>query len=172
MDCSLLGSSVHGILQARILEWVAISFSRGSSWSRNQTQVSSIAGRFFTNWAMREAPPNGKDQEKLGLALVGRALLSFSSSHVWMWGLDYKESWAWKNWCFWTVVLEKTLESPLGCKEIKGVSPKWNQSWILTERADAEAETPVLWPPDVKDWLLRKDSNAGKNWRQEEKGMT
>ena len=70
------------------------------------------------------------------------------------------------------MVLEKTSESPLDCKEIKLVNPKWNQSWILIERADAEAETPVLWPPDVKDWLLRKDSNAGKDWRQEEKGMT
>ena len=90
----------------------------------------------------------------------------FSCGHVWMWELDCKES------CFWIVVLEKTPESPLDCKEIKLVNPKWNQSWILIERADAEAETPVLWPPDVKDWLLRKDSNAGKDWRQEEKGMT
>ena len=96
----------------------------------------------------------------------------FSSSHVWMWELDHKEIRGLKNWCFWTVVLEKTPESPLDCKEIKLVNPKWNQSWILIERADAETETPVLWPPDVKDWLLRKDSNAGKDWRQEEKGTT
>ena len=97
----------------------------------------------------------------------------FSSSHVWMWDLDYKESWTLKNWSFWTVVLEKTLESPLDCKEIKPVNPKWNQSWIFTGRTDAEAEMPILWPPDAKNWLFRTDpADAGKDWRQEEKGMT
>ena len=78
----------------------------------------------------------------------------FSSSHVWMWELDYKESWVLKNWCFWTVVLEKTLESPLVHKEIKPVHPKGNQSWIFIGRTDAEAEAPILWPPDVKNWLI------------------
>ena len=87
-----------------------------------------------------------------------------------MWELDYKESWALKNWCFWTVVLEKTLESPLDCKEVKPVNPKGNQSWIFIGRIDAEAETPVLWPPDVKNWLIGKDPDARKDWRQEEKG--
>ena len=96
---------------------------------------------------------------------------SFSSSHVWMWELDYKESWALKNWCLWTVVLEKTLESPLACKEIKPVHPKGNQSWIFTGRTDAEAKTPIPWPPDEKNWLIWKDPDAGKDWRQE-KGMT
>ena len=96
----------------------------------------------------------------------------FSSSHVWMWKLDYKESWAPKNWCFWTVVLEKSLESPLNCKEIQPIHPKGNQSWVFIGRTDAEAETPKLWPPDVKNWLLRKDPDAGKDWRQEEKGTT
>ena len=96
----------------------------------------------------------------------------FSSSHIWMWELDYKESWAPKNWCFWTVVLGKTLESPLDCKEIQPVHPKGNQSWIFIGRADVEAETPTLWPPDVKNWLIRRDPDAGKDWRQEEKGMT
>ena len=96
----------------------------------------------------------------------------FSSGHVWMWELDCEESWALKNWCFWTVVLEKTLESPLGCKEIQSVHPKGNQSWIFMGRTDAEAETPILRPPDVKNWLTRKDPDAGKDWRQEEKGMT
>ena len=95
----------------------------------------------------------------------------FSSSHVWMWELDHKEGWVLKNWCFWTLVLEKTLESPLGCK-IKPVDPKGNQSWIFTGRTDAEAEAPILWPPDVKTWLIRKDLNAGKDWRQEENGTT
>ena len=89
----------------------------------------------------------------------------FSSSHVWMWELDHKES-----WCILTVVLEKTLESPLDCKEIKSVHPKGDWSWIFTGRTDAEAETPVFWPPDAKNWLTGKDPDAGKDWRQEEKG--
>ena len=89
-----------------------------------------------------------------------------------MWELDSKESWELKNWCFWTVVLEKTPESPLDCKESQPVSPKGNQSWIFTGRADAEAEAPILWPPDVKNWLTGKDPDAGKDWRQEETGMT
>ena len=96
----------------------------------------------------------------------------FSSRHVWMWELDYKKSCVLKNWCFWTVVLEKTLESPLDCKEIQQVYPKGNQSWIFIGRTDAEAETPILWPPDVKKWLIGKDPDAGKDWRQEEKGPT
>ena len=96
----------------------------------------------------------------------------FSSSHVWMWELDYKESWALKNWCFWTVMLEKTLESPLDCKEIQPVHPKGNQSWIFTGRTDAKAETPILWSPDAKNWLIGKDPDAGKDWRWKEKGMT
>ena len=91
----------------------------------------------------------------------------FSSSHVWMWELDHKESWALKNWCFWTVVLEKTLESPLECKEIKLINPEGNQSWIFIGRTDAEAEAPIHWPPDVKSSLIRKDPDAGKDWRQE-----
>ena len=97
---------------------------------------------------------------------------SFSSGHVWMWELDYKESWAQKNWCFWTVVLEKTLESSLDCKEIRPVHPKGDQSWVFFGRTDAEAETPVLWPPDAKSWLIWKDPDAGKDWGQEEKGTT
>ena len=96
----------------------------------------------------------------------------FSSSHVWMWELDYKESCTLKNWCFWTVVLEKTLESPLDCKEIQPVHSKGDQSWIFTGRTEAEAETPVLWPPDAKNRLTGKDPDAGKDWRWEEKGTT
>ena len=94
----------------------------------------------------------------------------FSSSHGWMWELNHKEGWAPKNWCFWTVVLEKTLESPLDSKKIKPVNPKGNQSWIFIGRTDAEAEAPILWPPDAKSQLTGKDPNAGKDWRQEEKG--
>ena len=96
----------------------------------------------------------------------------FSCGHVWMWELDYKKNWAPKNWCFQIVVLEKTLESPLDCKEIKPAHPKGNQSWIFLGRTDAEAEILILWPPDVKNWLLGKDPDAGNDWRQEEKGMT
>ena len=96
----------------------------------------------------------------------------FSSSHVCMWELDFKESWVPKNWFFWTVVLEKTLESPLDCKEIQPVHPEGNQSWMFIGSTDAEAKAPILWPPDAKSWLTGKDPEAGKDCRQEEKGAT
>ena len=96
----------------------------------------------------------------------------FSSSHVWMWELDHKESWVLKNWCFWTVVLEKTLESPLDCKEIQLVHAKEDQSWVFIGRTDVEAESPILWPPDVKSCLIWKDPDAGKDRGQEEKRTT
>ena len=90
----------------------------------------------------------------------------FSCGHVWIWELDYKEGWAQKNWCFWTVVLEKTLESPMDCKEIQPVHPKGDQSRVFIGRTDVEAETPILWPPDAKSWLIGKDPDAGKDWAQ------
>ena len=96
----------------------------------------------------------------------------FSSSHVWMWELDHKEGWALKTWCFRTVVLKKTLESPLDCKEIKPVNPKENQTWIFIGGTDAETEAPILWPPDVKTRLIGKDPDGGTDWRQEEMGTT
>ena len=96
----------------------------------------------------------------------------FFSGHVWMWELDYKESWALKNWCFWTVVLKKTLESPLDCKEIQPVHPKGDQSWVFIGGTDVAAETPILWPPDAKSWLIWKHPNAAKGWRQDEKETT
>ena len=96
----------------------------------------------------------------------------FSSGHVWMWELDYKESWVPKNWCIWTVVLEKTLESPLDCKEIQPVHPKGDQSWVFIGRTDIEAETPMLCPRHAKSWVIEKDPDAGKDSGQEEKGMT
>ena len=96
----------------------------------------------------------------------------FSSGHAWMWELDYKESWALKNWCFWTVMLEKTLESPLDCKKIQPVHFKGGQSWAFIGRTDFEAATPNLWLPDAKSWLIWKDPDAGKDWGQEEKGTT
>ena len=259
MDCSLPGPSVHGIFQARVLEWVTIPFSRGSSWPRDLTWVSHIAGRHFTVWATREAPmAEGEElkgllmkvkeeSEKADLKLniqktkviasgpitswqidrermetvtdyilggskitsdgdysheikrcllLGRKVMinldsilkkqrhyfpnegpcsqryGFSRSHVWMWELDYKESWALKNWCFWSVLLEKILVSPLDCQEIQPVYPKGNQSWIFFGRTDAEAEAPILWPPNVKNQLIWKDADAGKDWGQEEKGTT
>ena len=95
----------------------------------------------------------------------------FSSGHVWMWELVCEESWAPKNWCFWTVALEKTLESPMDCKEIQPVHPKGDPSWVFIGRTDAEAETPILWPPDEKNWLIGKDPDAGRDWGQE-KWMT
>ena len=102
----------------------------------------------------------------------GMTLEFFAQVYIVMWELDYKESWAPKNWCFWTVVLEKTLESPLDCKEIQPVHPKGGQSWVFIGRTDFEAETPILWPPDAKSWLICKDPDAGRDWGQEEKGTT
>ena len=96
----------------------------------------------------------------------------FSSGHVCMWELEYEESWVPKNWCFWTVVLEKTLDSPLDCKEIQPVHPKGDQSWVFIGRTDVEAETPIIWPPDAKSWLIWKDPDADRAWGQEENGMT
>ena len=96
----------------------------------------------------------------------------FSCGHAWLWELDCEECWGPKNWCFWTVVMENTLESPLGCKEIQPVHPKGDQSWMFTGRTDTEAETPILWPPHAKSWLIGKDSDAGRDSGQEEKGTT
>ena len=107
---------------------------------------------------------------------VNRCLSSqscgFSSSHLWIWEPNYKESWAPKNWYFWIVVLEKTLESPLDCKEIQPVHPEGEQSWVFIGRTDVEAETPILWPPNAKSWLIWKIPDDGKDWGQEEKGTT
>ena len=113
-----------------------------------------------------------RDRHRFADQILSGQNYGFSSSHVWMWDLDHKESWALKNWCFWTVVLEKTLGSPLDCKEIKPVNLKGNQYWIFIGRANGEAEMPILWPPHAKNWLLRKDPDAGKYWREEKKGMT
>ena len=115
-----------------------------------------------------------KSRERYYFANKGPSSQSsgFSSSNVWMWALDYKESWALKNWWFWTMVLEKTLESPLDCKDIQPVNPKGNGSWIFIGRTDVEAESPILWPPDVKNWLIWKDPDVGKDWGQEENRTT
>ena len=169
------GTSYYGILQARILEWVAMLSSRGSSRPRDWTQVSHIAGRFFTIWATREAhdrPRQYIKKQRHYFANKGPSSQSygFSRSYVQMWELNQKESWVPKNWCFQTVVLKKTLESPLDSKEIKPINPKGNKPWIFIGRTDAEAEAAILWPSDAKNWLTGKDHDAGKYWRQEEKG--
>ena len=189
IDGSPPGSSVPGILQARILERVASSYSRGSPRSRDQTWVfcTSCFDRWipyhcancestilpFKNLRYNQPRQHIKKQRHY---FVNKGPSSqgygFSSGHVWMWELDYKENWVPKNWCFWTVVLEKTLESPLDCKGIKPVHPKGNQSWVFIGRTDFEAETPILWQPDAKSWLIWKDPGAGKDWEQEEKGTT
>ena len=153
MDCSLPGSSVHGILQARTLKLVAISYSRGCSCSRDRTHG--------LNPGIKPGSPT-LEADALTSELPGKLI----------WELDYKESWAQKNWCFWNVVVDKNLESPLDFKEIWWVHPEGNQSWMFTGRTDVEAETPILWPLDGKSWLIRKDSDAGKDWGQEEKGKT
>ena len=115
---------------------------------------------FSHSWQQRTFANKGPSSQSYG----------FSSSHVWMWELEHKESWALTNWCFWTVVLEKTLENPLNCKEIKSVNPKGNQLWIFIRRTDGEAEVPILWPPNGKSQLIEKDPDTGEDWRQEEKG--
>ena len=112
-----------------------------------------------------------KSRDYFGNKGPSSQVYGFSSGHVWMWELDYKESWVLKNWCFWTVVLEKTFESPLDCKEIQPVHPKGSQSWIFIGKTDVETETPILWPCYAKSWLIGKDPDAGRDWGQE-KGTT
>ena len=129
----------------------------------------------FTPWKKSYGKPR-QHMKKQTYYFVNKDLSSqscgFSNSHGWMWKLDHKESLAPKNWWFWNVVLEKTLQSPLDCKELKPVNPQGNQSLIFIGRTDAETETSILWPPDAKNWLTRKDSDAGKDWMGDEKGMT
>ena len=163
MDCGLPGSSVQRIFQVRILE-------REHSHLQGVFQGIHTAGRFFPIWATREALDKPRQRiRKQRWHFAGKAAYNqtygFSSSHVQMWELDCEEGWAMKNWCFRTVVPEKTLESPLGCKEIQPVHPKGDQSWVFIGRTD-EAEAPILWPPDMKSRLIGKDPDAGKDWRQ------
>ena len=181
--CNPMDYTVHGILQARILEWgvfppliilinikplkklptyiyicvcVCLYLSPGYSES---VQISRTLSHFQHKYNTCIFDNKGPSSQNYG----------FSSSHVWMWELNPKEGWTLKNWCFWTVVLEKILESPLDCKEIQPVHAKGNLSWIFIGRSDAEAETPLLWTPDAKNWLIWKDSNAGKGWRREKR---
>ena len=194
MDYSLPGSSVHGIFQARILEWVAIPFSISKSliqfsvdacvpsllfglrpdYGRGYKKIGRLCyfglqnhcRRWLQPWNKKTLTPSKKsyDQSRQHIKKQRHYFSNkgpssqgygFSSSYVWMWELDYKKSWVPKNWCFWPVVLEKTLESPLDGKEIQPVHPKGNQSWMFIGRTDAEAETPILWPPDELTHLKR-----------------
>ena len=142
------------------------------SWAPKSLQMVTAAMKLKDACSLQENKPRYHiKKQRHYFANKGSSSQSygFSSSHVWMWELDYKESWAPKNWCFWTVVLEETLESSLDCKEIQPVHPKGNHSWIVIGRTDAEAENSILWPPDVTNWLIWKDPDAGKDWRHEEK---
>ena len=151
-------------------QWLALFF-----WAPKSLQMVNAALKLRHLLLGRKVMTNldsilkSRDIANKGLSSQG---YGFSSSHVWIWDLDYKESWALKNWCFWTVVLEKTLESPLDSKEIQPVHPKGDQSWVFIGRTDVEAETPILWLPDAKRWLIWKDPDAGKDWGQEEEGTT
>jgi len=141
----------------RILEWVAYPFSMRSTRPRSPAlQVDSLLAQ------LSGKPPS----------YLINLIYYFSCGHVWMWELECEEGWAPKNWCFWTVVLKKTLESPLDCKEIQPVHSEGDQPWDFFGRTDAKAETPVLWPPHSKSWLIGKDSDAGRDWGKEEKGKT
>ena len=163
VDCSPPGSSVRGISHARILEWVAVSFSKGSSCPRDQTQLSCLAGDSLSLSHQGSQLSTYYVYGVLYVICPHRSPLGMYTTHVWMWELDYKESWVPKNWCFWTVGLEKTLESPLDSKEIQPIHPKGNQSWIFFGKTDTEAEAPILWSPDEKNRLIGKDPDAGKN---------
>ena len=155
------GSTIPGILQARTLEWVAISFSNEWKWKVKVKSLSRVR-LVLTPWtAAYQAPATWPQSPKS---------YDFSSSHEWMWELDHKKSREPKNWCLWTAVLEKTLESPLDCKDIKPINPKGNQPWIFIGRTDAKAETPILWLLDVKSWLIGKDPDAEKRLRAGEEG--
>ena len=144
-------------------------------WAPTSLQMVSAAMKLKDAYSLEEVMINLDSILKsrdITLSTKSSQGYGFSSGYVWMWELDYKESWGPKNWCFWTVVLEKILENPLDCKEIQPVHPKLDQSWIFIIRTDAEAETLILWPPDAKSWLIWKDPDSGKDRGQEEKGKT
>ena len=170
-------------IDGKTVETVADFIFGGSKITADGDCRHEIKRHLLLGWKVNDQPRQHIKKQSHYFAHKGPSSQSYgsSSNHIWMWELDYKESWALK-WCFWTVLLEKTLESLLDSKEIQSVHPKGNQSnqsrpkgnqaWIFIGRNDAEAETPILWTPDVKNWLIWKDSDAGKDWRQEKKGMT
>ena len=172
-DQSTGASASASVLPMNIQDWFLLGLTGLISLQSEGPQESSPTPQYIQYPLINHMEHNMKKQRHY-FANKGPSSQSygFPSSHIWMWELDHKESWALTNWCFWIVVLEKTLESPLDCKQIQPVHPKWNQSWIFIGRTDAEAEAPVLSLPDVKNWLLGKDPDAGKDWRQEEKVAT
>ena len=165
---SLVGYTVHRVAESDTTERLHFHFL-----SKSLQMVTAAMKLKDTPWKKSYDQPR-QHVKKQSCYFTNKGLSSqsfgFSSSHVWIWELNCKESWVPKNWCFWTVVLEKTLESPLDCKEIQPVHPKGNQSWIFIGRTDVEAETPIIWPPDEKNRLIGKDPDVGEEWRQE-KGM-
>ena len=157
MDRETWHAAIHGVAKSRtqLSDWTELNWT--APWKKSYNKLRQHIKKqrhYFAN--------KGTSSHSYGL----------SSSHVWVWELDHEESLAPMNWCFWTVMLEKTLESPLACREIKSVNPKGNQPWIFIGRTDAEAEAPILWSPDAKEWLIGKDPDSGNDWRQEEKGTT
>ena len=180
-------------LKLNIQETKIMASSPITSWQIDGETIETVTDFIFLGWKIT-GDGNSSHEIKRHL-LLGRKVMTnpdsvlkkwhylankcpysksyvFSSSHVWMWELDCEESWALKNWCFWTVVLEKTLESPLDSKKIQTVNPKGNQPWIFIGKTDVEAEAPIFWPPDMKSWFIGKYPDAEKDWGQEEKGMT
>ena len=182
-----------GMSRARILQWVVISFSRGSSWPMDRTCVSGIGRQILYPWVTGKSPKYltrtyqmlaswnksyNKPRERIEKQRHHSANkgpysqnCGISSHHVQMWELGLKEGCAPKNWYFWTVVLDKTLESPLDCRDIKQVNPKGNKSWLFIGRTDAEVETPILWPPDAKSWLIGKTLMLQKFERRKRRGQ-
>ena len=142
------------------------------SWAPKLLQM--VTAKMLASWMQSYDKPRQhikKQRYYFASKVPSSQRYGFSRSHVWMWELDHKEYWASKNWCFWTMVLEKTLESPLNCKEMKPVNPKGDQPWILIERTDTQAEAPILWLPDAKNWFIGKDLEAGKDWRHKKRGQ-
>ena len=143
------------------------------SWTPKSLQMVTAAMKLKDTYSLKEKPSQYIKKQRYYFTDQGPFSQSLIfPSHVWMWELDYKESWALKNWYFWAVVSEKTLERPLECKGIQPVHPTGDQSWVFIGRTDAKAESSILWPPRAKCWLIGKDSGAGRDWGQEEKGMT
>ena len=141
------------------------------SWTPKSLQMMTAAMKLKDTYSLNEKPSKCIKKQRYYFSDQGPFSQSLIfPSHVWMWELDYKESWTLKNWYFWAVVSEKTLESPLDCREIKPINPKGNKSCLILGRTDAEAKSPILWPPDAKSQLTGKDPDAGKDWRHEEKG--
>ena len=160
------------ILKDALHRSVGAQYATGEEWRNNSRKNEEMEPKWKQCPVVDMTGDGSKERHYFADKGLSSQSCGFSSSHVWKWELDYKESWALKNWCFWTEVLEKTLERSLDCKEIQPFNPKGNQSWIFTGRTDAKAETPVLWPPDAKNSLIGKDPDAGEDWRQEEKGTT